>query len=299
MILNNLNQHYILTADIGGSHITSGICDMQTYDILDESITRLDVICQGVADDILSTWVNAIQKTMQKTKVKISGLTLAMPGPFDYENGISYIKGVNKYDSLYGIDVKKHLSDKLGLNPAFIKFRNDAEAILVGEVLNGAGAGTHIGSAIGLTLGTGFGSAYFNPMETIDLNLYCISYKNSIADDYFSTRWFQKEYLRLSGKQVSGLKELIETEQNLEILAKLFIDFTENLSEFMDEHLHRLQPDVLILGGNIAKAADYFLPLLEKNLGYMAIKIATLGENAALVGAASLLKKNNQMVVKS
>ena len=291
MYSNSKIPHYILTVDIGGSHITSGICDMKTYNIINKSITRLDVICQGTADDILSTWFTAIQETMEKVNVEICGLAFAIPGPFDYINGISYIKNLTKYDSLYGIDIRKYFSDKLDLQLSQIKFRNDAEAILIGEVLKGAGAEKHIEKAIGLTLGTGFGSAFFNLAETVDMSLYCFPFKEGIADEFFSTRWFQKKCLELSGKHISGVKDLIKIE-DISLTEEIFEEFATNLSKFMKEHLHKLKPDILILGGNIAKSANHFLPQLKVNLNFTSIKIATLGENAALVGAANLLKIN-------
>lgn len=290
---------YILTADIGGSHITSGICNMQTQGIIAESIIRLDVMCQGTAEDILTTWTNAIKKSSQKVDLKISGLALAMPGPFDYVNGISYIKNVNKYDSLYGIDVRQYLSENLNIEPANIKFRNDAEAILTGEVLGGAGADKDIKTAIGLTLGTGVGSAYYSATETADMNLYCIPFKDGIADEYFSTRWFQKRYSELTEKSISGVRQMIELEKDTSIVKQIFGEFTQNLSTFMETYLTKLKPDMLILGGNIAKAANYFLPQLKTQLKNTTIQIATLGENAALVGAADLLKHDTfaQIVV--
>ncbi len=295
MTSGTTNEEYVITADIGGSHITSGICNIQTHEILHKSISRFAVMCNSSAENILSTWIKSFKETREQVDVKISGLTIAMPGPFDYANGVSYIKGVNKYDALYGIDVRQYFADNLNLNPSQIRFRNDAEAILAGEVLSGAGSGDGVGSVLGLTLGTGFGSAYFCADTSRDLNLYCIPYKNSIADDFFSTRWFLKRYIDLTGSPITGVREMVEIEKSHEIVTGIFHEFAENLSEFMEEHLNTLKPDLLILGGNIAKSARHFLPKMKKLLPATSIKIAQLGEHAALVGAADLMNKNQRL----
>ena len=39
----------------------------------------------------------------------IGGIGIAIPGPFDYGNGISLIKDLEKYESLYGTNIKETL----------------------------------------------------------------------------------------------------------------------------------------------------------------------------------------------
>ena len=111
-----------------------------------------------------------------------------MPGPFDYENGISLIKGLNKCEVLYGMDIKQCFARFLNLEPHLIRFRNDAESTIAGEVLAGAGQGSQ--RVFGVTLGTGFGSTYSENNITENINLGANAFKESIADDYLSTRWF-------------------------------------------------------------------------------------------------------------
>ena len=49
-----------------------------------------------------------------------------MPGPFDYEEGISYIAGNDKYEAFYGLNVKNMLADELKIKPSNILMKNDA-----------------------------------------------------------------------------------------------------------------------------------------------------------------------------
>ncbi|MDF2433037.1 MAG: hypothetical protein JWP44_2668, partial [Mucilaginibacter sp.] len=105
----NLLSSYILTADIGGSHITIAVCNRETNSILANSLTRYELISKGSATDILLSWSNAFQQALKNSALPVSGLSVAMPGPFDYEKGISYIKGLDKYEALYGVNIKSFL----------------------------------------------------------------------------------------------------------------------------------------------------------------------------------------------
>jgi glucokinase len=288
MQINNLSSPYILTADIGGSHITAGVCDLRTHEILEHSITRIKVDSKGSANDILTSWGDACEQALKKNEgLIISGLSIAMPGPFDYEQGISYIKGLDKYEALYGMNIRQYLADLLKLDPQLIKFRNDAESTIAGEVLTGAGKDYR--RVMGVTLGTGFGSAYSENKITKDINLGSEPYKETIADDYLSTRWFLKRYHELTGSWLTGgVKELAELATNDAVARNLFKEFAMNMSDFISAPVKQHNPEVLIICGNIAKASKFFLPYLAAALNSVTIKLALLDENAPLIGAAAM-----------
>lgn len=288
MQISNSSGPFILTADIGGSHITTGICDLETYTILSDSLARTELSSKASATHILESWAGAFKQTIQNAQVTVSGLALAMPGPFDYENGISYIKGLNKYEALYGMDIKKYLVDLLRLNPDAIRFRNDAEATIAGEVLAGAGRGYQ--NVMGVTLGTGFGSAHYQNKITKDINLGSEPFKDTIADNILSTRWFLKRYYDLTGISVTGVKELALIADESKVAKDIFKEFAVNISDFLSAPVKQFHPEVLILCGNIAKASRLFLPYMKKQLASTSIQLAQLGEHAALIGAAGLFE---------
>lgn len=286
--INKLLSPYILTADIGGSHITAGICDLQNYRIVSQSVIRADVNSSGSITEILTSWTDVFQEVLKKnTALRVSGLSVAMPGPFDYEKGISYITGLNKYEALYGMDIRQYLVDLLKIDPQLVVFRNDAESTIAGEVLSGAGKGYT--NVLGITLGTGFGSAYSKLKVTKDINLGSRHYKETIADDYLSTRWFLKRYYELTGiKLTGGVKELAQIAVKSPIARDIFKEFAVNLSDFLSEPIEQLAPEVLIICGNIAKASEFFLPYLTQKLNSIKIGFGQLDENAPLLGAAAM-----------
>ncbi|MFD1256896.1 ROK family protein [Mucilaginibacter terrae] len=279
-----LNTPYVLTADIGGSHITAAVCDLKTNTIIDQSLIRTEVMSKGHASQIFSTWGQALSKSAQLSGVEISGLGLAMPGPFDYEKGISCIKGLNKYEALFGMDVRHKLAESLTLDPNRIKFLNDAEATIAGEAMSGAGSGYK--NFVGVTLGTGFGSAHCLNGQTKDLNWGSLPFKDSIADDFLSTRWFQRRYHELTGISISGVRELAQQADQSQTSRQLFKEFAINMADFLSTLLADIEPETLILCGNITKASRLFLPELSKRINVPEIRLAGLGETAALIGAA-------------
>jgi len=282
-------NNYVISADIGGTHITAAVIDLEKKMIIEGTRTRVNVDSQGTATEILESWSAALVQAYEKFGSSVKQIGLAMPGPFDYENGISLIKDLHKYEAIYGLNIKLYLSEVLGVEAADILFRNDAEAFLQGEVV--AGAGTGFRKVIGITLGTGFGSALSVDGIVNDLNLGSEVYRDSIADDYFSTRWFLRRYHEITGLSATGVSGLILTSKHSAVVRGIFDEFTVNLSLFLKDIVLDEKPDTLVIGGNIAKASGMFLDeltnLLTSYAESLRIKLAVLGEDAALMGAAA------------
>lgn len=285
----------MISADIGGSHITAAIIDVEHKVVVNEMRTRTYVDCNGSADEILTTWAAALNEVRKKSGKPIDKLALAMPGPFDYSAGISFITGLHKYESLYGLDIKSYLSAALHIDAANIRFRNDAEAFLHGEIVGGAGQGFN--KVIGFTLGTGMGSAISDHEITVDANWGGLPYGGTIADDYFSTRWFLKQYHKTTGLQCSHVKELAKLALTDERAAGVFSTFAENFAGFIRNDIRQERPDLIVLGGNIVKAQSLFLKqlkdLLSTYIDPQHIVTGTLEEDAALIGAAFTFEFND------
>ncbi len=293
MVQHN-EPHYILTADIGGTHITAAIYNTSTQSIEPGTLSRADVYSKGSANHILGIWSSLIEGMTDQPLYPVSGLALSIPGPFDYENGICYIKGLNKYDALYGANIRNYLADVVQLSPRKVKFRNDAESTIAGEVVCGAGAG--VANVMGVTLGTGFGSALHRNGQTIDLNLGSEPFKTTIADDYLSTRWFVKEYYESTGLSITGVSDLVSLAAESGFVRDIFKQFAINMSDVLMQPVFDQQPELLLICGNIARASRYFLPVLKNRLSSVEIRVAQLGELAALIGAANGFDFNKEVV---
>lgn len=274
--------------DIGGSHITAALIDLEKQCVRDDFKIRARVNSHGTPDEILNVWIDALKFIISKCPEKISHLRLAMPGPFDYKNGISLIKGMNKYESLYGFDIRSHLAVHLEIAPENILFRNDAEAFLHGEVFCGAAKSNR--KAIGITLGTGLGSAVSINGITKDAGLGVSDFKDGIAEDYISTRWFVKRYHELTGKPIKDTEALVNLYESEPMVSVIFDEFCASLSRFLQTFIEREQPDVVVIGGNIAQCHALFLNKVQQQLQqtgiFTPLKVAELWEDGALLGAA-------------
>ncbi len=186
------------------------------------------------------------------------------------------------------------------METSHISFINDAAAFLQGEVFNDQELEKAV--VLGLTLGTGLGSAVCVDGCAIDADLWNSSFRSGIAEDYLSTGWFVKRYHQMSGKTIKGVKELLTKCGIDEFAVSVFKEFGSNLALFLIPIVKRYNAEVVILGGNISMASEAFFPelkrVLRENQLNVEVKTTLLKENAALVGAASCLNIVPQIVIK-
>ena len=282
--MNNL----VLGVDIGGSHITASLVDITNGSVIENSYFRDAVDAHGTAEDIISTWSRVIRQSLNSHPGTDTQIGIAMPGPFDYEHGISLIKEQKKFRSLYGLNVKDLLSKKLAVSEDCINFFNDACCFLGGEVLGGVVKNEN--EVIGITLGTGLGSAVYKDGSCADAALWNFPFKSGIAEDYLSTRWFTSTYATKYAETITGVKELSLLADEDGEKANIFQTFGANLAEFLAEVSQKTNCNTVVVGGNITKASRFFLSFVKSNskdLGIsLDIRISKLGESATLIGAA-------------
>jgi glucokinase len=286
----NSKQQVVLGVDIGGSHMTAALVNQDSKVFEAESQMRVAVNSFGSSTEIIHTWASVINSIFDKYEITDRKIGIAMPGPFDYDNGISLIQNLGKYDSLFRQNVKELLASRLGVASAHIRMMNDAACFLRGEVYWGAARGyDHV---IGITLGTGTGTAIHHHSITKDANLGPSPFKESIADEYFSTRWFVNRYHHLSGKSIKDVKAIADLYDSDILVRAIFLEFVVNLAEFLAEFVRRENPNVIVMGGNIAQCSHLFVEDLQHELKAAGVTTpivkAMLGEEAAILGAASL-----------
>ena len=296
-----MNKNIAIGTDIGGSHISCAAVDLVSGKIIKETFTERSVDNQAQASVIIGTWAQALSAVLAKVpKENVKGIGFAMPGPFDYVKGISYIRGVAKYENLYGLNITDAISASLGINDDFlIRFMNDASSFAVGEAW--AGSAAKFNRSLSITFGTGFGSAFISKRipivdgpEVPRLGcIYHIPYREGIADDYFSTRGLLSRYKKLTGRELTGVKELAALAETGKIVADLFIDFGDNAGLFLAPWLKKFKAEILVVGGNISHAYNLFGEVFEARLKkencFCEVAISKLKEDAALLGSAYLL----------
>lgn len=292
-------EYLIAGVDIGGSHITAGLINMNDIKLLKETVIRRRLNSQGSAEEILQVWIEALKDVIAQSPVEITKIGFAMPGPFDYEKGICRIKGFNKYEALYEMNIRNILSEALQLEPENILFRNDAEAFLDGELYGGAAKGfLH---AIGITLGTGLGSSISHNGITVDAELSVTDYYGEMIEEFVSTRGLLRAYKELTGNILKDAKEISDRYETDINARKTFLIFSQHLSWFLQKFISQENPDVLVIGGNIINSWDLFMNDVIKHLESTGTKMpvivkALLGEDAALIGGACCFQNQSVQV---
>lgn len=277
--------------DIGGSHITVCQVDPHAGQCAEGTMVRRHLDSSADADTIVALWASVIQESLQNSKQQAGQIGIAMPGPFDYENGISYMADLNKYDRLYGLNVKEMLAQKLAIPSSQIRLINDATAFLLGEQQQITTAEREM--ILGVTLGTGLGSAWSINGQLVEGDLYKFPFRDGVAEDYVSARWLMQQYRQRAGKEVSGVKEISDqAASGTAVACELFEEFGRSLAEILYLRFEARGPQYIILGGNISLACHHFITAFQDSLRprmeVPAHSVSVLGESAALIGAACL-----------
>ncbi|RXM49159.1 ROK family protein [Flavobacterium sp. YO12] len=299
-----MNKEYAVGLDIGGTHITAAIIDIVDMKVMDFSLHKESFDSNMPVEEVMTIWEKAIRTSFKNSKVeKTSGLAVCMPGPFDYTNGICWIKDQSKYEHFYGLNVRDLFQDKLDLSSDFpILFENDAVCFGKGEVFKDSENLSK--KVMAITLGTGLGACFIDKGESIstgnlvpkDGEIYDLPYKEGIAEDYVSVRGLLAGYFALSGKKVNNGLELFNLAENGDEMAvKVFEQMGQDLAAIVLPWLEKFGADSFIIGGKIANASEFFLPVFNQKIkeagSEIEVSISTDNEKAALLGATSMLYK--------
>jgi glucokinase len=290
-----------LGIDVGGSHISCKVIDLDTRKFIKGFFNSLPINNQGSKQSVINTFAALIQPCLQQLNSEdIVGIGLAFPGPIDYVNGIGQFTGENsKYQNLNQVNIREELSNCLGIEGEQIRFINDATAFAVGEYFNGELTASE--NSLAITLGTGFGVAFLDHGIPVIKDervpeggcLWNLPFEKTIADDYFSTRGLVDRFNAMSGSDVGGVKEIAELHMTDDCAQNLFDDFGSQLALFLRPWLQKFQADKLVIGGNISRAFKLFEQSFNQGLSQAGLNVATRPslnlEDSAFIGAAMLL----------
>lgn len=286
----NTLEKYLLAVDIGGSHISSCLININDFTVKNDGIITQKVNSFDNESIILDCWTEHLAKQLSKD---VSKIAIAMPGPFNYQTATALYNQGKKFGSLSNLPIGSILEKKLN---AKVFFFNDADCFGIGEYKFGNGRSE--GNLIGITLGTGIGSTFIESGKVItdssdvppDGEIFNLPFQEGIADDYFSTRWFVDFSSKQFGKQVNGVKSMIDQLDELQ-LDITFTAFCDNFFIFMSPIMAKFNAKNLVLGGNISKAKKYLEPKLKALFNNdVQIRFSELNETAILLGAAALAK---------
>ena len=283
----------VIALDVGGTFVKSALVAAGGHLFGEPTITPIDSSSDSA--HILGTLVRIIRTHLTESQASnLRGVAFGFPGPFDYEAGICLIEGVEKYGAIYGVDIRDALRVKLDLGDLPILFRNDAEAAVVGEARYGGGRDYR--RLVGVTLGTGCGSAFVvdglpvtsGPGVPPNGWLYPVLFRGLRADDVFSRRGLESR-LQAAGVREGNVKDAAAAARAGDLSARqVFEAFGADLGSFLNSHAVAFAAEAVLVLGQIAGAIDLFGPPLRQTLSVAALP-GERGPDAALLGAADLL----------
>ncbi|WP_294155684.1 ROK family protein [uncultured Clostridium sp.] len=307
--------------DLGGTNIVVGLVDEEGKII--KSISRPTEKERGVEpifDDIFSM-CNELIDELNLDKTSLKGIGMGIPGTVDDKNGIIVYAPNIKMDNF---NVREYAKGKIDYE---IRLANDADSAGLGEVVAGSAKGCS--DAIVVTLGTGVGGGIiingkifpgFYPggaevgHQIIEVNgRQCGCGKKGCFEAYSSA-----SALILAAKKKaeenkdSLLYKLVEGDLE-KMNAKVPFDADQAGDkaghEVIEEYLDYLSigisnlitifnPEAILLGGGVCKQGENLTVPLKERIEKLAfggelktqIKIASLGNDAGLIGAAMLTK---------
>lgn len=278
----------VLVYDVGGSHVSAAVCFKEGFRL--GPVVRANQPEEQTSEAFVEVLYSLGKKAAEGVE-GVQGAELAMPGPFDYDKGISWMK--HKMPYLYGVNVSEALAARFGWKASQVRFLNDAAAYLLGEV--GAGAARGVKRVVVFTLGTGVGSGFAVDGKVVTEGkgvppggeIWNVPYEGGIVEDKISTRALQAAYKERKGQEREVASIAHYATGGEPVSMAVFEEFGKNLGIALKKLLADFDPDVVVLGGGIAKSAHLFLPAAKTELAgtKFELRTAELWENAPLAGA--------------
>lgn len=314
-------KHYV-GIDIGGTNSKIGIVNENGELLVSKSIKTLS---NKGYEFTITNISNEIKQMIENLKISdedIVAIGVGVPGPVMKNTTVKFFANFDWPINLnISEEFKKHFNKNVYVD-------NDVNVIGLGENFNGASKGYN--NILTVAIGTGIGSGIIvNGMSVSGKNgaageighiklekdgLLCGCGQKGCYEAYSSATGIVREAMsRLCVNKNNKLYEIYKANGELETkdifdLAKNGDEFSldivdhvvDNLGLGISNALNLIDPEILVIGGGISLAKEFLLERLVKSLKKytlpivlenLEIKMAVLGNDAGIYGAAYLAKK--------
>jgi glucokinase len=286
--------------EVGGTHVTAVLVAAGSWELVPGSLRTVPLDADGTAAEVLDELAAAANGLPGGHR---PDWVVAVPGPFDYEQGIGRFRDVGKFDSLDGVDVRHGLLTRIRPAPDTVRFLNDADAFGVGEYAAGAARGHD--RAVCITLGTGVGSAFLDrgqpvnagPTVPPDGSIHLVVHAGRPLEETVSRRAIRTAYAVAAGRSdgpAPDVRVIAERSRQGDDLARAVLaDAFGGLGVALAPLVQRFGASVVVIGGSMVGSWDIVEPEVRRglaqagvDLGVLAVRPAERNAVAALVGAA-------------
>lgn len=317
-----MSDKKVIGIDLGGTSAKIGILNLAGEVDSNWSIPT-DISEEG--SQIVPNIIKSLKENFKKhglTTADILGIGMGSPGSVNRSNGT--VIGAYNLNWKTLQPIREQIEEAFGV-PFFID--NDANVAALGEQWVGAGNSEPDVSFI--TLGTGVGSGLIVDGHlvhgandsageighlTVEPNGYeCTCGKKGCLEQYASATGIVRLAHDMSAKETDESKLLSAIQADKEIDSKIIFDFAKEGDAFSERVVDQfsyylgialsnvsnlLNPSTIVLGGGVSLAGDYLLEKVSKVVQEFTfppirettkIKIAELGNDAGMIGAASLV----------
>ena len=265
-----------LCVDVGGTELKAAPVDQSGALLAQPRYFPAD--SRQEAEPLLDHFAGVIRAAWGQTVVE--GVRLAFPGPFDYENGVCLLQGQDKYDSLYGVNLRRELARRLNFPPEEIHFLNDADAFAMGEM--GFGEARGAARAMFICIGTGLGSGFgvdgrMAPAGTPGMpesgELYDVPFLDKRIDDYISRRGLMALSQERLGEALDGRGLSLRAQEGDQAARDCWLAFGQRVRDALLPWLESFRPQSLCFGGQITRSGELFLPPVRSACGPLGIRV--------------------------
>jgi N-acetylglucosamine repressor len=314
----NPSSRYVLGIDLERYFVRMGI-----FDFANQPVSEIHELNEGLDThpDILQFIAEKVSELMEAYGIdenKMLGIGISLPGLIDVKTGLSYTY-LNT-----GRRAAEILSEKTGF-PVFIE--HDTRAMAWGEQAFGLARGhqnvlcMNVGSGIGLSmilngklyLGHSGYSGEFGHIQIEPNGQLCHCGKIGCIETLASGKsMVAKARREIAGGAISQISNMLDgdpSKLNIRMIMEaarkgdqFAIDLLAKIGEALGKGLamliHLFNPELIIIGGEMSRAADYLISPIESNLNVYTISrirrdarivASNLGDNARLMGTVALV----------
>ena len=306
---------YYIGLDLGGTAIKGGILDEKADVVTSRSIPTE---AKGGADHVIGRLAELARMLVSDAKLKedqIGGVGVGTPGPVDPRTQVVLLApNLGWTEVALGPSLRRQI-------PWPVEVVNDANAAGYGEFI--AGVARDVSDMVLLTLGTGIGSGiviggklFVGPHgagaelghSIIELGgRLCGCGQRGCIEQYASATAIAREAKRRreAGEKTSlpenpSTKDVFAALEQGDPLACAVVDEAcDYLGAAIVNFVHALDPQMVVLGGGVTAAGQHLLTRVRAahkkhhwtaSPSYITIELATLGNDAGFIGAASLAR---------